>query len=161
MRDRFAKKNDRSDENSICNVWDRAAVLAVFQQALTRITAENHKNIYLEAIRKVEIILNIRGARPTDMVFARTMLLDPLEPQYAKPRIEGEDDDYGYQASCRLQAWRKEGWPNVIPEKAIAEERKKGESLAKGDLTDEVLRDRALAWPEEDWGDEVNANNQE
>ncbi|KAJ4368435.1 hypothetical protein N0V83_006792 [Neocucurbitaria cava] len=114
-RDRFALKIPITG-NTLCYTVDRAAVLTLYTQALTLITSSNPTQLSSEVTLKVTTILGLRSAHPLDVVFTSAgMLLPPLEPQYAEPRIEYADDEYGYRAAWRLKAWRKEGWPGCIP----------------------------------------------
>ena len=70
------------------------------------------------------------------------MLLEPIEPLYAKPRIEFWNDRYGHRAAIRTQEWRKDDWPGRFPENAVKEERDR-----KG---------KFQSWYDEDWTDEIS-----
>ncbi|CAO2655025.1 Nn.00g117580.m01.CDS01 [Neocucurbitaria sp. VM-36] len=157
-RDRFAITIPVGG-NELCFSVDRAAVLDIYQQAIEKIGPTNHKQIVFEANHKIKTILGLRKAEAHDVVFTSGgMLLKPLEPQYAEPRIEYGDDQEGYRAAWRLKAWRKEGWPNVYPKVAIERERRVEKLPLTGGQGDVELLRRMLKWDEKDWGDEVDAN---
>ena len=156
-RDRFAKGIERDNESEICRPPERAAVLAVYHEALQKINAKNHREISSEVMLKVAIILGITAAEPYDMAFMNNMSLRHLEPKYANPRIETKDDQYERRAQARITAWRNDGWPAKYPSQAIAEERRRGKSLVKGGQTDLQLRTNMLKAPAEKWGTQVNA----
>lgn len=157
-RDRFAKKIP-VEGNKLCYSADRSAVLDVYRQALASIDAQNHTLILSEATLKVKVILGIRKAAPHDVVFTTGgVLLKPLEPQYAEPRIQSRDDTNGYRATWRLIAWRKEGWPTDYPKAAVDRELQILKVFPnRGEGEAESWR-RITKWNDEDWGDEVNAN---
>lgn len=155
LRDRFVKKIALSEKNDPCNMWDRAATLAVISEAISIAhKVKNPAQLYSEVIMKMGIILGVGKAQPTDFVFTNKMLLKPLEPQYAIPRIDAAKDGYGYRADWRLQAWRRNGWPDAYPDKAVREERD-GKPLMR--MKDSELLESMEKLPAEDWGDEVNA----
>ncbi|KAH7356121.1 hypothetical protein BKA66DRAFT_403240, partial [Pyrenochaeta sp. MPI-SDFR-AT-0127] len=121
-RDRFSK-GIPIDGNHLCYSVDRAAVLDVYCEALEKINRENHRLVLFETTLKVKTILGLRSAEPHDIAFAcGGMLLKPIEPQYAEPRIEFDDDQEGYRMAWRLKAWRKEGWPDKYPIEAVIRE---------------------------------------
>ncbi|OAL54581.1 hypothetical protein IQ07DRAFT_596080 [Pyrenochaeta sp. DS3sAY3a] len=131
--------------NEICYGPDRAAVLRVYQQGLEKITAANHKQVKAEVSLKVKTILCLREAEPEDVVFAsKGMVLEPLEPQYAEPRIDFMYDQSGYTATKRLNRWRREGWPEVFPRQAIAVDRQ---------LSEEQIEEEQSDWKNVDWDD--------
>ncbi len=156
-RDRFAA-GVQLEGNRLCYVADRAATLAVYQEALAKIDSQNHHQIHSEANIKIKTVLGIRQAEADDIVFAAGgMLLSPLEPQYAEPRIEFADDLYGYKAACRLKAWRTNGWPNTYPHNAVENEKKRSGGLGKEVKSAELCK-RMFSWDEMDWGEPVDAN---
>ncbi|KAF1919881.1 hypothetical protein BDU57DRAFT_570017 [Ampelomyces quisqualis] len=132
-----------------CTALDRRTVLDIYAQALGQLSSapEKHIQIAAECTRKVRVVLSLITADPDDIVFLTAgQLLSPLEPQYANPRIERGDDQYGYRAQWRLHAWRREGWPGKYPGKAIEREMKtKGEGLVgKGKVSDAALKQKFL-----------------
>lgn len=172
-RNRFAAHNSNLD-NPRCSSVDRSAVLAVYNEALTRlqhVSRVDALKINVEVTIKVMTILDLRGAEPTDSVFyTKNAFLSPLEPQYAKPRLNyynrGTDnagDSYYYHGYRRLSEWRKEGWPHAYPEKAVERERKerdyrrrKGRELLRE--TDPEGLQRIQKKDAMKWGDEVDAD---
>lgn len=132
--------------NEICYGPDRAAVLRVYQQALEKLTATNHKQVRAEVSVKIKTILCLRDAEPEDIVFtSKGMVLSPLEPQYAEPRIDFMNDQLGYTATKRLNKWRREGWPDKFPKQAIAIDRQ---------LCEDEIEEEQWDWENEDWDDE-------
>lgn len=169
-RKRFAQHNPHIDNPRLSNP-DRSAVLAVYNEALpvlehtTKITSSR---IYLEVRAKVECILDVRTAAPSDPVFlTKDAYLSPLEPHYAHPRLDyykrdttNGDDSYYLTGYDRLYAWRREGWPKVYPAKAVEREKRerarwKREGRRKMRKTGEEQRE-SLDWL--DWGETVDAN---
>jgi hypothetical protein len=150
-RHRFSKKPSeptKDDEERVFFALDRRAVLNVYDEAILRLGTQPEKHIQIaaECTRKVRVILGIINADPTDPVFTTTgQLLAPLEPQYANPRIGFADDQEGHRAQWRLERWKKEGWPDEYPAKAVRrEEKEKGERLVGiGRVKGERLRKRS------------------
>ncbi|KAJ5065608.1 hypothetical protein J3E74DRAFT_435525 [Bipolaris maydis] len=140
-RERFRfTKSVPSDLNSkICCPRDRGAVLDIYAEALNKISPENHRQIYAEAKMKIKTVLGIAKAGPRNQVFTK-MLLAPIEPLYAMPRIEFRMDKFGHRAATRLQEWREDGWPNKYPENAVKKERAR-----KGKLE---------GWVDQNWEDD-------
>ena len=172
LRARFANHIPKGGNPRCCNL-DRSAVLAVYQEALCKLehTCDiDARKINLEVIGKVSTILDLRIAQSNDPVFTtEDAFLSPLEPHYAHPRLEYYDreenngDDSYYRAGfVRLKEWRKEGWPDVYPARAVERERKETAKMRRGGkamlrpLAVEVL----LAYPMDvsDWGEEMNAD---
>jgi hypothetical protein len=137
---RFTKTIPNDLSSKVCCPRDRGAVLDIYAEALSKMNSKNHKQIYAEATMKIKTILGILKAGPRDEVFTE-MLLAPIEPLYAKPRIEFRKDKYGHRAATRLQRWRKDGWPSRYPKRAVQEEKAK-----KG---------KFQRWYDVDWEDEV------
>lgn len=133
---RFTKTIPNDLSSKICCPRDRGAVLDIYTEVLSKINAENHKQLYVEANTKIKVILGILKVGPRDEVFTR-MLLEPIEPLYARPRIEFRKDKYGHRAATRIQEWRKDGWPDRFPAKAIREEK--------------ARRGKFRSWSDEDW----------
>lgn len=159
-RDRLAKGIPIGG-NKLCCTTDRAAALHVYYEALNTINSTNHETVLFEATLKVETILGILKADPHDVVFSQSaMLLNPLEPQYAEPRIKYNNDKNGYRAAWRLKAWRKAGWPGAYPGRAIRGERKIEKLPRGGGRGDIELRKKMEDWAKEDWGDEVDASSE-
>ncbi|EUC39621.1 hypothetical protein COCMIDRAFT_111030 [Bipolaris oryzae ATCC 44560] len=138
-RFRFTKSVPNDLNSKICCPRDRGAVLDIYAEALSKITPENHRQIYAEAKLKIKTVLGISKAGPRNEVFKRT-LLAPIEPLYAMPRIEFRMDKFGHRAATRLQEWREDGWPDQYPENAVKKERAR-----KGKLK---------GWVDENWQDE-------
>ena len=154
-RDRFAAGVPLGG-NRLCYNVDRAATLAIYREVLSKVKASNHRQIQSEANVKIQTVLGIRKAEADDIVFAvGGMLLSPLEPQYAEPRIEYADDPYGHKAVWRLKAWRKAGWPNVYPSVAVENEKK---VVGKGNRGSAVFLQRIGVWDDMNWGEQVDAN---
>lgn len=146
-RNSFASTIPR-EGNHICHNADRSAVLRIYQQALENLKASNHAQVQLEASLKIKTVLGLRAAEPDDVVFAgKGMMLPPLEPQYAEPRIDFADDRYGYMAAKRLNRWRRDGWPDVFPQEAV---------LAERMLSEEEIEEEKGNWEDEVWDDEGN-----
>ncbi|RAR08232.1 hypothetical protein DDE83_006073 [Stemphylium lycopersici] len=138
---RFTKRIPADLNNKVCCPRDRGAVLDVYTEAQGKISPQNHEQIYEEANIKIRTILGINKVWPNDPVFTK-MFLRPIEPLYAKPRIEFRNDKYGHRAAMRIQEWRKDGWPGRFPENAVKEERDR-----KG---------KFQRWYDEDWTDETS-----
>ncbi|KAF3003698.1 hypothetical protein E8E13_008916 [Curvularia kusanoi] len=172
-RNNFAASNEPID-NPRCSNIDRSAVLAVYNEAITRlehVSEHDARRIENEGKLKISTILDIRTAQPEDEVFfSATAFLSPLEPQYAQPRVDyydrggvDEDDSYGRVAGMRLREWRREGWPRKYPRGAVEKERrqraarrrqgKKGREEAEEALV-RVLKE------DEEWGDVVEADSE-
>jgi hypothetical protein len=153
---RFAIKIKIEGDDTCCTV-DRAAVLAVYQDALKALelphNEQHHQRILSEATRKVQIVLGIVSAPPMDSAFLTPgQLLKPLEPQYAEPRISSEEDNYGYRAQWRLRAWRKDGWPDRYPTEAVKWELEGDEKLTgRKRMSNQEMAKR---WQEEEMKDE-------
>lgn len=180
-RDQFAKNISPMNWHKRCCAVDRAAVLVVYNEALQKIGTWSHEGMRVQNISsskrkqvkeelaqrcralstevtiKVKVILGISAAEATDMVFANTMLLSPLEPQYSEPRIEFNDDREQLRVAARLKAWRDEGWPDRYPRLAITEEGKAERLWRRHGLGRTDMRAMALQWPNEIWGEEVDA----
>ncbi|OSS45151.1 hypothetical protein B5807_09213 [Epicoccum nigrum] len=167
-RNSFAARNPAAD-NPRCSALDRAAVLAVYNEALRRVEHMCKRDVQAldeEVTKKVETILDLRCAEVEDAVFyVDSAFLRPLEPQYAQPRLDYYDrgkgegsDGYGRAAWMRLREWRGEGWPRVVPVRAV--EREKRERERRRRLRREVDEDlegleRVVAG---EWGEEVDAD---
>ncbi|KAH4186455.1 hypothetical protein HBH70_157640 [Parastagonospora nodorum] len=118
------------DEN--CAGIDRQLVLGIYNEALSILSKlpDKHTQIAAECARKTRVILGIISADPDDTVFTLAgQLLKPLEPQYANPRLDTGMDGFGALAQWRLNAWRKDGWPEQYPAGAVKKETRRGESL--------------------------------
>ncbi|CAN9315080.1 unnamed protein product [Alternaria alternata] len=135
---RFIKKVPIDPRSDLCSPRDRRAALAVYDEAIENIKngKGHHIDVETEAEAKIETILGIRSAAPSHLVFQKNLLL-PIDPTYAEPRIEASDDTLGYHASWRLHEWRQDGWPALIPGRAIEKEK-----TMKGDPS---------TWRERDW----------
>ncbi|KAJ4312342.1 hypothetical protein N0V94_007496 [Neodidymelliopsis sp. IMI 364377] len=170
LRTRFAKHVFRRN-NPRCSTVDRSAVLAVYNEALSILEhASDIKadGIYDEVREKVEIILDLVQAEPYASAFnTGASYLTPLEPQYAHPRLDfydrGEGDDSMYLlAYTRLNEWRKEGWPDVYPEQAVAREaeerRRRIAARRDSRLSDAEGLRRWYGKDAAEWGDEVDAD---
>ncbi|KAJ4990553.1 hypothetical protein SVAN01_04000 [Stagonosporopsis vannaccii] len=160
--------------NPRCSGPDRRAVLLLYREALAKLehtTPLIARKIHLEAVTKVSTILDLRVAEPDDGVFyAKDAFLSPLEPQYAAPRLEfydrenGEGDDgYFWTGYGRLWEWRREGWPRVVPWKAIERERRarekrrrKGWDMLREPVSEGMMK--AYETDAMDWGNEVDAD---
>lgn len=173
LRTRFAKHNPQGI-NPRCSNSDRAAVLAVYQEALVKLEHASDIDsikINVEVKTKVSTILDVRAAKPDDSVFyTKDTFLSPLEPHYAQPRLNyynrdnGDgDDSYYWTGLRRLREWRKGGWPKAYPAKAVEQEmRERKERRRRGR---KMLRDtpkeglsKALKADPLDWGEEVDAD---
>jgi hypothetical protein len=118
------------DEN--CAGIDRQLVLGIYNEALSILSKlpDKHTQIAAECARKTRVILGIISADPDDTVFTLAgQLLKPLEPQYANPRLDTVVDEFGALAQWRLNAWRKDGWPEQYPAGAVKKETQRGQSL--------------------------------
>jgi hypothetical protein len=153
-RRRFAQgvPDDGKDD---CAPLDRRAVLDIYAQALAKISEfpNKHTQIAAECTRKVRVVLALIDPKPCDPVFTTAgQLLKPLEPQYARPRILAVDDQYGYRAQWRLDAWRREGWPDRYPGQAVSREQsEKAEKLVgRNCLRNQEIR-RRMVDDEEMW----------
>ncbi|CAN9222702.1 unnamed protein product [Alternaria alternata] len=135
---RFIKKVPIDPRSDLCSPRDRRAALSVYDEAIENIKngKGHHIDVETEAEAKIETILGIRSAAPSHLVFQKNLLL-PIDPSYAEPRIEASDDTLGYHASWRLHEWRQDGWPALIPGRAIEKEK-----TMKGDPS---------TWRERDW----------
>lgn len=171
-RTRFTQHNQRGG-NPRCSTIDRSAVLAVYQEALSKIERTSKTEsctIFLEVRQKVETILDLRTAEPNDAVFtAKNTFLSPLEPQYAQPRLNYynreptmDEDSYHYAGAARLREWRKEGWPSVYPAKAVQRERRErkerrreGRKMLRETAAEGLVR--AYERDSVEWGEEVDA----
>ncbi|KAF1839321.1 hypothetical protein BDW02DRAFT_575420 [Decorospora gaudefroyi] len=154
---RFVKKVPNSLNSTLCCPRDRRAVLTVYQDGLDLIDEENYETVYFDASLKIKVILGLRDPGMFQVVFNKKMLLPPLDPEYSEPRIEYSDDPFGRRAYSRLQAWRKEGWPNKWPEKAIADQK----AIAKGGKRGKKRKCSAITsagWEDLDWEDEASKN---
>jgi hypothetical protein len=141
-RDGFAARSPDSDTNTY-NVVDCSTVLRIYDEAIAIFcdAPDKHQQIASECNLKVQIILALLKADPDHPAFLSAgQLLSPLEPQYANPRIDSEDDDYGYRAEWRLSRWRKEDWPKMYPAKAIKKELEKERLVGRNRMTDDELR---------------------
>jgi hypothetical protein len=143
-----------------CAGLDRQTVLNIYTEALSLLSSspQKHTQIAAECTRKVRVVLGIVSADPDDTVFTRTgQLLKPLEPQYANPRLEAGEDEYGNLAQWRLNAWRNDGWPEKYPAYAVKKEKKKGERLVdhmgKQSLSDGIMLTRVMQ-DDEMWDDD-------
>lgn len=156
LRNRFASTVSISNDHPKCCAVDRAAVLAVYAEALDKLNAENYEQISTEVRRKTRVILGLTSADPEDSVFVGSTtggsLLSPLEPQYSEPRIEFKDDEYQRLVHRRISAWRKDGWPKAYPRNAIKYEAQTREAL---DRREERDLDTMVT---EDSGEEVDAD---
>lgn len=169
LRARFIRSIPRGFDHR-CSNLDRSAVIAVYNEAL--IALEHASNIdaikiHLEAKTKISTILDLRKAAPNDAVFyKRGAFLKPLDPHYAQPRLDYYDrgtgagnDSYYWTGVKRLKEWRKAGWPNVYPEKAVEREiteRQRRQGMSKLQTHEERLRERTA--DSLDWGEEVDAD---
>ncbi|CAA9961946.1 hypothetical protein PTMSG1_05323 [Pyrenophora teres f. maculata] len=144
-RTRFQNKVPIDLNSKLCCPPDRSAVLAIYETTLSRVSANNYSDIYVEAKSKINIILGLNIAKYTDPAFTKG-LLPPLEPMYAYPRIEYNKDPYGRHAHWRLNAWRKDRWPLLLPVRAMKRERAmKNRKLEVGEARWKL--------EEEDWED--------
>ncbi|KAH7395359.1 hypothetical protein DE146DRAFT_598640, partial [Phaeosphaeria sp. MPI-PUGE-AT-0046c] len=128
---------------------DRRTVIDIYDQALAALSRAPSKydQIVAECTSKTRVVLGIITAEPEDPIFMMPgQLLKPLDPQYAKLRIERGDDEYGYRAQYRLTAWRKDGWPEMYPVNAIRKEtEEKNEKLVgKNCITDRYILTKML-----------------
>lgn len=172
-RIRFAQHTPAGGNSKCCNL-DRSAVLAVYHEALSRlehISKADSCRIFVEARTKVETILDLRTAAPSDPVFSPVdAFLKPLEPHYAQPRLNyydreraNQDDSYYWTGQARLVAWRDEGWPKVYPVRAVEREKrerrerqKKGRRLLRITAAEGLMT--ALDRDPKAWGEEVDAD---
>jgi hypothetical protein len=139
---RFTKQTPTDHESKICSPRDRRAALGVYDEAIEKIRNTNYLEIVPEADYKIRVILGITKAHASATVFQKKeQHLSPIEPQYAEPRIEWNEDAFSYHATWRLQEWRDDGWPDRFPDKAIQKERD-----MDGD---------PRAWYDQDWS-EIN-----
>jgi hypothetical protein len=128
---------------------DRRAVLDIYAQAIEKLGTlqAKHEQIAAECARKVGVVLGMINPKPCDPVFTTSgQLLKPLQPQYAHPRIWTKEDEYGYRAQWRLEAWRREGWPEKYPGQAVSREASgKAERLVgRGSLRNAEIRRRVV-----------------
>jgi hypothetical protein len=114
-------------KSKLCSPRDRAAVLDVYQHGLKIINDRNHVNVKYEVDLQVNIILGLRDPKEFELSFTNKMLLPPLDPLYAHPRIEFRDDPHERHADWRLREWKKGGWPDKLPEGAITREKELSE----------------------------------
>ncbi|RMZ70759.1 hypothetical protein GMOD_00000894 [Pyrenophora seminiperda CCB06] len=152
---RFQRGTPIDFDSDICCPPDRFAVINLYNTALSRISPDNHLDIYTEAKSKIKIILGMKTARYTNAAFTEG-LLPPLEPMYAEPRIEYSEDPYRRHAHWRLNAWRKEKWPLRLPKKAIKME----EALMQKEASmKKKSKGGRLFWDleEVDWEDQASA----
>lgn len=169
---RFAAHNTRF-KNPRCSAPDRFIVLCLYREALGKLEHASDldaKKINFEVITKVHTVLDLRIAEPKDAVFyTKDAFLQPLEPQYAHPRLDFYDrgpehraDSYFWTGFGRLMEWRREGWPGNVPVRAIEKERKqrerrrrKGKELLRETTSEgllEALKDDLI------WGEELDAD---
>ncbi|KAL5116497.1 hypothetical protein ACEQ8H_005618 [Pleosporales sp. CAS-2024a] len=144
---RFARSVPRGGDDE-CAALDRQAVLAIYTDALSRLSAtpQKHMQILAECKRKVRVVLGILSADPHDTVFMTAgQMLTPLEPQYANPRLAAHVDTRGYLAHARLTAWRKDGWPDKYPAGAVKREEKRGQRLVDDKGTQSIKDSKLLA----------------
>ncbi|KAH9874789.1 hypothetical protein IAQ61_003979 [Plenodomus lingam] len=180
-RDSFARRFEANNKNRICCAVDRAAVLTVYNEALEMVAewevqqtktqaafapsssflgrneAERYRALIHEVKTKSKVILGIVDAGPDHSVFSNSLLLNPLEPQYATPRIDMHDDSKQYYATRRLNAWRTEGWPHKYPVAAITLESNNNRRASAGHERYNT-GNSANNWTVEDWGGEVDAD---
>jgi hypothetical protein len=133
------------DGDDTCNTASRAAILDVYNEAINKLRELPHKHVQIisESSLKVRILLSLLDADADHPVFSSVgQLLRPLEPQYANPRIEAEDDEYGHRAQRRLDKWRQEGWPDNYPKVAIETEMKSEKLVGRKMMSDFELRDK-------------------
>jgi len=179
-RDRFARQIEISNWNKLCCAVDRATVISIYNEALQIIAQwdthrstvqinyahdagsleqhniERYNQLEQEVDSKVKIALGVTSARPDHAVFSNRMLLQPLEPRYATPRIEYHNDPNQYHSEWRLEAWRKDGWPEKYPAKAIKSEIRAGTRVSgKAEGYDALLNQFGNCVI--DWGDQVDA----
>lgn len=167
-RNSFAALNPAVD-NPRCSAPDRFAVLDVYNQALARVEHMSDldaSRLDKEVANKVETILDLRDAKAGDPVFnPNGGFLRPLQPQYAKPRLDYCDrgkgsDGYGRAAWMRLREWRRDEWPKKALNEAVErdrEERERRERQGKTGNEDLEGMERVVAW-EGEWGEEVDAH---
>lgn len=138
---RFIKQVPIDLKSELCSPRDRRAALAVYNEAIeaSKSTNANHLDVETEAEARIETILGIKRADPSDRVFQKSLLL-PIDPMYAEPRIEASEDGLSYHASWRLHEWRRDGWPGSYPGRAIEKEK-----TMEGDPG---------TWRDQDWSDE-------
>jgi hypothetical protein len=135
---RFIKKIPINPDSKICCPRDRRAVLEVYNEAIEKMGDTNHLEIITEADYKIRVILGITKADTSAAAFKnKQQMLSPIDPAYAEPRIQHSKDPFGYHASWRLQEWRKDGWPEVYPDRAIEKEK--------------TLRGPPKTWRDQDW----------
>lgn len=162
--------------NQHCSGPDRRAVLSLYREALAKlehVSEVTARRIHLETVVKLSTILDLRVAQPDDDVFyIKGALLSPLEPQYAAPRLEfydrgdGEGDDGSFWAGYgRLWEWRKEGWPRVVPWKAIERERRAreergrdGRGMLRETASEALIKVLDPGADAVEWGEEVDAD---
>jgi hypothetical protein len=143
-KEQFAARSSNGEDNS-CNAVDCSAVLHVYNKAIEVLENAPHKHqqIASECNLKVRIVLALLDADPDHPAFLSAgQLLPPLEPQYANPRIDAGDDDCSYRAQWRLNCWRKEGWPEVYPAKAIKRELNHERLVGMNRMIDAELRNK-------------------
>ena len=106
--------------NTKCCQIDRSAIIE-----------PHHAQILSEVMKKAQVILRSRKARPNDPVFSTTdSHLKPLDPRFAEPRLDYcadrkryKGDAFARRAAWRLRKWRAHGWPQAYPAQAVEEER--------------------------------------
>lgn len=147
---------------------DRRIAVDIYDQALAALSKapSKHEQIVAECKRKTRVVLGETAVEPQNEVFHPDgQLLQPLEPQYAEPRIKFTADEYGYRAQWRLDAWRRDGWPRVYPMNAIEKEAEEPDEklVGRGAISDDRLMIKMredASWEEGDRRTEVTANEQ-
>jgi hypothetical protein len=143
--DHFAKNVPVGGDDEQCNAVNRSAVLGIYNEAMARLVdfPTKHEQIASECSLKVRIVLALLTADPDHPAFSSVgQLLSPLEPQYANPRIEADEDEYGHRAQRRLNKWRGEGWPKKYPEKAIKREMRHERLVGRKAISDKELMEK-------------------
>ncbi|KAF2844754.1 hypothetical protein T440DRAFT_409531 [Plenodomus tracheiphilus IPT5] len=180
-RDYFARQVEVGNNSAICCAEERAAVITIYNEAIEKIAKwdAHHSNFQVkssggipvpekeyagkytflthEVQTKTRIIIGITHADPDDSVFSNNLLLKPLEPHYATPRIDMHEDNMRHRAAWRLKAWRTEGWPDKYPADAVALEAKRDRRVSRSIKGYHETYDTVDEWSIEDWGEEVDA----
>jgi hypothetical protein len=134
-----------NEGNADVDVLARPAVINIYDEALSLLgsgRAEAYQQMASEVSHKAKILLEILDADPDDPAFSTVgQLLQPLEPQYAVPRLLPKNDGHCRRAQWRSNSWRKEGWPAVYSREAIRHEAEKEKLVAtKGEQEKEVRK---------------------
>lgn len=159
-RQSWDEDDNRTSEDAGLDRLDRRAVIDIYDQALDALSKSpwKHNQTGAECTYKTRVVLGITKADPEDSVFETSgQLLKPIDPQYAEPRIERTGDENGYRAQWRLDAWRREGWPEVYPANAIRKEAEEMDEMlvGKNSISDgqimSKMHNEAQMWEEVDY----------